>query len=98
MTQLERNILVEQFDAEYPNHGKLEIMLPTPGSPARDLKPVKAFTDDEKAAYMVDVLYLRQFAHTVRASRKGECPMPDIWNDDLTVPTSVSRAYLGTLV
>ena len=97
MTQVERNMLVEQFNYTYPNRGKLQIMLPTPGSPAHDLKPVTAFTDDEKAAYMADVLYLNNIASIRRAGRKGECEMPDIWDESFEVPSSITRAYLASL-
>lgn len=97
MTQTEHNILVEQFNLEYPNHGKLEIKLLTPGSPAKELKSVKHFTDDEKALYMKDILFVRHYASVKRAGRKGECPLLDPMDDTFEVPASVSRAYLASL-
>lgn len=87
------NITVEQFNEEYPNRGKLEIFLPTPGSPTKELKSVKDFTNDEKVAYMTDILYLRQYNRV----RKAKAQLLDPMDDDFQIPSSIGEAYLASL-
>lgn len=91
MTVSER-FAVEEFDVRYKNIGKLRIALKYyPGFDS--LKPVTAFTAEEKVNYIRIIRFIEEVTAYKQAVNDGIVPMIDFFDESFNIPNYVDRDY-----